>query len=152
MDDNVYTQTMGHIDVVRGLIKVVQQELMERSKRHDMSKLVAPEIEYFEKYTPLLKDSVYGSEEYDRFRAEMKPAMDHHYVENRHHPEHFKSGIEDMNLVDLIEMVCDWKAASMRHNDGDVYRSLDISCKRFGVSESVYKILRNTVDFLEGKK
>jgi len=45
----------------------------------------------------------------------MKPAIEHHYKNNRHHPEHFNNGIDEMNLVDLIELLCDWKAASERN-------------------------------------
>jgi hypothetical protein len=37
----------------------------------------------------------------------MAPALKHHYENNRHHPEHFKNNIDDMNLIDLIEMLCD---------------------------------------------
>ena len=30
----------------------------------------------------------YGSDEYKACLTEMKPALDHHYAANRHHPEH----------------------------------------------------------------
>ena len=50
-----------------------------------------------------------------------------------------------MNLVDLLEMIIDWKAASMRHDDGDVMRSIDINTKRFGMDPQLVKILQNTV-------
>jgi len=44
----------------------------------------------------------------------MKPALEHHYALYRHHPEHFQNGIDDMNLIDLVEMFADWKASSER--------------------------------------
>jgi hypothetical protein len=49
-----------------------------------------------------------------------------------------------MTLVDLIEMLADWKAATERHDDGDLARSLDIQRDRFGLSDQLADILRNT--------
>jgi hypothetical protein len=86
-------------------------ELSKRAVNHDKSKLESPEKEIFEEYTPKLKGTTYGSEEYKEFLKEMKPALDHHYANNRHHPEHFKNGVNDMNLFDLLEMAADWLAA-----------------------------------------
>lgn len=38
----------------------------------------------------------------------------------------------EMNLLDLIEMLADWKAATERHDDGDLRRSIDQNAERFG--------------------
>ena len=78
-----------------------------------------------------------------------KPAIAHHYQHNRHHPEHFAHGVPDMTLLDLLEMLCDWKSASLRHDDGSIYTSLEINQQRFGYSYELAGILRNTVDWLE---
>lgn len=119
-----------------------------RAGEHDMSKLSSPEIEIFVEYTPKLAGSTYGSEEYKRFLTEMKPALDHHYAVNRHHPEHFDNGVNDMNLLDLLEMLCDWKAATMRHNDGDIVKSIEYNKDRFGLSDQLTQILMNSVNLL----
>ena len=37
-----------------------------------------------------------------------------------------------MTLLDMLEMLCDWRAASLRHADGDIYQSLVINRARFG--------------------
>jgi hypothetical protein len=63
---------------------------------------------------------------------------------NRHHPEHFENGIRGMNLIDLIEMFCDWYAATQRHNDGDIIMSIEINQKRFEYSDDIKAILKNT--------
>ncbi len=47
-----------------------------------------------------------------------------------------------MNLVDLIEMFCDWLASTQRHADGDIYKSIEISRERFGLSDDIVQILR----------
>jgi hypothetical protein len=74
----------------------------------------------------------------------MKPALDHHYAQNRHHPEHHASGIAGMTLLDLIEMLCDWKAATERHEDGDMARSIQQNQERFGYSDELRLVLENT--------
>jgi hypothetical protein len=53
-----------------------------------------------------------------------------------------------MNLIDLMEMICDWKAASERHADGHIHRSLKIKPGAVWISEQLAQILENTVEFL----
>lgn len=60
--------------------------------------------------------------------------------------------LRGMNLVDVLEMLCDWKAASIRHNDGDILKSLEIQKTRFGISDELYQILRNTIIDVIDKK
>lgn len=141
--------TMRHIELVRNLINRVIQDLIDRQEKHDQSKLDSPEVELFTKYTPILSGLTYGSEEYKQCLADLKPALDHHYANNRHHPQHFKNGINDMNLIDLIEMFCDWKAASTRHNDGNIRKSIEINSKRDGIDSQLAKIFENTADYLD---
>lgn len=138
--------TKEHISQVQRLMKIVINDLAERAINHDASKLESPELEIFAKYTPRLKTSTYGSEEYKRFLKEMKVALDHHYANNSHHPEHYPNGIRGMDLLDIIEMACDWKAAAMRHDDGDIMKSIKINKKRFNMSDELTEIIKNTVD------
>lgn len=142
-------KTMRHIETVRNYISTVIRELLDRQEGHDQSKLRAPEVDVFEVYTSKLRDCIYGSEEYKKYLEKMKPAIDHHTRTYRHHPEHFVNGMKDMNLIDLIEMICDWKAATLRHNTGDIYESLEINQKRFGYSDDIKLLLKNTVDWIE---
>lgn len=140
--------TFRHIERVRNLLNKCVIELIQRGEQHDQSKLASPEVEYFTEYTPKLATCTYGSDEYKGFLAAIKPALDHHYANNRHHPEHHKRGIEDMNLIDIMEMLCDWKAASERHNNGNIRKSIEINANRFGLSPQLVKILENTADLL----
>lgn len=140
--------TLKHIRTVQAFISEVTNELQKRMIYHDMSKMSDLEKNIFDEFTPKLKDSTYGSDEYKKFLSEMKVALDHHYKENKHHPEHFDKGIRGMNLIDLVEMLCDWYAASLRHDDGDIYKSIEINKNRFGYSDDLAEILKNTADFL----
>lgn len=119
-------------------------ELVERSTCHDRSKTQPPELAIFDKFTPLLRDTTYGSDEYKAHLEAMGEGLKHHYAHNRHHPEHFKNGIDGMTLVDLIEMLADWKAATERHTDGDLYVSLAKNRARFGMSSQLTQLLYNT--------
>lgn len=141
--------TKEHIRRVRFYLVKCINEFSARAYNHDRDKIEDPvEKRLFDEYTPKLRDCTYGSDEYKEFLKGLKEGLDIHYKNNRHHPEHFENGIKDMNLIDLLEMICDWKAASERHADGDVYKSLVINKQRFGYSDELYNILKNTVDFL----
>ena len=141
--------TKEHIRRVRFYLVKCINELSGRSYNHDRDKIEDPvEKRLFDEYTPKLRECTYGSDEYKEFLKGLKEGLDIHYKNNRHHPEHFENGIKNMTLIDLLEMICDWKAASERHADGDVYKSLVINKERFGYSDELYNILKNTVDFL----
>lgn len=139
--------TLRHIVRVTELLTGVAAEVAARGPAHDASKLVDPEKATFDEFTPKLKTSTYGSDEYKGYLAEMRVALDHHYGHNRHHPEHFDDGIDGMTLVDLIEMLADWKAATERHDDGDLARSLEIQRERFGISDQLLRVLENTARY-----
>jgi hypothetical protein len=50
-----------------------------------------------------------------------------------------------MTLLDLIEMVADWRAASERYREGSIADSLTHNKERFGLSDQLASILANTV-------
>jgi hypothetical protein len=137
--------TLAHIADVASNIHQVIGLLHQRSMEHDLSKLADPEKAIFDEYTPKLRESTYGSEEYEQFRREMGAALQHHYAHNSHHPEHYENGVAGMSLLDLIEMLCDWKAATKRHADGNIGKSLTINKQRFGLDDQLASILENTI-------
>lgn len=142
-------ETWKHINRVQELLNTCVIELINRGNEHDQSKLESPEVEIFTQFTARLAGSTYGSDEFNDFKKQMKPALDHHYARNRHHPEHFKKGIDEMNLLDILEMLMDWKASSERHNNGNIRKSIEINGPRFNMSSQLVTILENTVDFLD---
>ena len=137
--------TVDHVLRVQDLLGEVYANLAKRAARHDRSKLLSPEKEIFDVYTPKLKELTYGSDEYRAALAGMKPALDHHYAKNSHHPEHFADGINGMSLLDLIEMLADWKAATERHEDGDLRQSIVLNRDRFSIDSQLLDIIWNTV-------
>jgi hypothetical protein len=141
-------ETISHIIEVRNCLNVIIKGLIKRGEDHDRSKLEQPELDFFVKFTSRLKAMTYGSDEYKQCLSELKPALDHHYSLNRHHPE-FHESISNMNLIDIIEMFCDWKAATKRHADGDMSKSIAINKDRFCMSDQLTSIFNNTVELFE---
>jgi hypothetical protein len=143
-------ETKTHILRVNEHMSQVIGSLHKRALAHDRSKLFDPELSVFAEFTPKLGSTKYGSDEYKQFLKDMKPALDHHYANNTHHPEHFPNGVRGMSLLDLIEMICDWKASTERTMGGDLNKSLAFNKDRFGISDDLYEILQNTVRELYG--
>lgn len=139
-------ETNKHIKLVRSYLLLASKILNARGRKHDLSKLEDYEQNIFVEYTPKLKNCTYGSDEYKKYLSEMKPALDHHYANNHHHPEYFERGIRDMNLFDIIEMFFDWMAATKRHSDGDINRSIKINKDRFGYDNTLADIFTNTAE------
>lgn len=136
--------TLKHQARVKELCQKFTDELMKRANVHDQSKLEQPEKELFDTHTQCLKGLTYGSDEYKKSIESLKPALDHHYSVNRHHPEFHVDGIDGMNLIDVVELLSDWKAATERHENGDLNKSFEINQKRYGISDQLLMILKNT--------
>lgn len=60
-------------------------------------------------------------------------------------PEKSAYGIAGMSLLDLLEMLCDWKAAGERYKDGNITQSLAHNRARFDLSDQLFAMLENTV-------
>jgi len=144
-------KTMRHIETVRNCLNEVIRELLHRAEQHDQSKLQSPEREMFDKWTEKLRGVTYGSSEYKSFISQMRgEALKHHYEHNRHHLEHFNLGILEMNLIDVIEMFIDWYAAGKRHDDGDIYKSININFEsKLNSSQTLKSIFMNTADWIK---
>ncbi len=57
-------KTLRHIETVRNFLGAAIKALLQRSERHDQSKLQPPEVDTFEIYTAKLRGITYGSDEY----------------------------------------------------------------------------------------
>lgn len=139
--------TLLHSLRVGALMVDMLGEGMRRAVEHDLSKTEPPEVELFDKMTPRLASLVYGTPAYAASLAELGPALDHHYGHNPHHPEHHARGVNGMTLVDLMEMIADWKASTERMGGtGDLRKSVRINMERFGITDQLAEILLNTAE------
>ena len=138
---------LSHKEQVARLLAEVSGALCMRAAQHDDSKFSDEEAAAYAEALTRLNAAPYGSPEYILACERIRPAIEHHYRVNRHHPEHFPNGVSDMNLVDLVEMTCDWIAAAKR-SGGDVVEALQVNRKRFGLSDQLYRIILQTVLYL----
>lgn len=141
---------LEHAQEVAKRIVLMAGELAVRAVNHDRSKFSPEEYSSFVDQTIKLKDIAYGTDEYRQELEKIRPAIDHHYAHNRHHPQHFPDGIQGMNLVDIVEMFCDWHASVLRQKDGNIRKSINLNQKRFGLSDELTQIFFNTLEVLEG--
>jgi len=141
---NVQQDTENHINLVARYLSHFAWLLDERGDKHDSSKFESPEKEMYEVWRPKLDGLDIKSDEYKAALVEMGSALKHHYAANRHHPEHFENGIRGMNLVDLVEMICDWLAAA---NRAGKQIDLEWASSRFGIEKDspLYCIIANTI-------
>ena len=151
MDTNTDSlpDTLAHIRRVNQLLIECCEMLQRRAVVHDASKLVEPEKSGFDRLKALsLSGMAYGSEEYRACLRSEKPAIQHHYAHNSHHPEFYgELGVNGFDLLDLVEMLMDWKAATERMKDGgDIRASLKLNTERFKLEPQVVAILANTIE------
>lgn len=144
-----YDDTMAHIERVQQLlVEGPIYDLRNRAQAHDASKLTEPEKPIFDEFSPRLRELEYDSPEYREALTAMGPALEHHYTANDHHPEHHGVtgfGIYQMSLLQLMEMLADWKAAGERHeHGGDLARSIEVNAKRFGYDGRMCALLMRT--------
>lgn len=138
--------TRGHVNRVAFLCGVFCRELCKRAEVHDTSKFSIDEAPAFKAHTHKLKGQTYLSGEYKKsIKDDLGKALKHHYSHNRHHPEFWKVGMSGMSLIDLVEMMLDWIAASERHADGDPFASVIKNTGRFSIPPMLSSILSNTV-------
>ena len=147
--DECRVETQKHIEKVRKYIRFFTDRLTTRGESHDASKLASPEVELFAEHTERLNEIEYGSDEYKNELEALKPALEHHYAVNSHHPEHWPNGVNDMSLWDICEMFCDWKASSERVRAGNILKSIEVNAERFHIDNQLKQILINTARLME---
>lgn len=129
--------------------------LDERIEVHDNSKLEDPELACYNKWIPELAKVTVDDPKYAEIKDHMrKDGLNHHFMVNRHHPEHFEHGIADMNLVDFVEHVIDCYAAS-KASDTPFEVAMPTIMERNGYPEEVRSIIMNTAKLfreIEAKK
>lgn len=139
-----YEKSMLHIAMVRNYLMQSVQNLQQRLLHHDDSKLVEPERSAYEGLDEAIEGIPFGSDEYRRtIKAHLGSALKHHYEHNSHHPEHYPNGIAGMTLFDLIEMLCDLRAAC--DEKGKPVIDLEVNKRIHNIGDDVYRILTNTI-------
>ena len=134
-------------------------QIGERYMSHDSSKYESPEFHpYVWRYwrTKWAKEGkvdtrfteAFASLDVDRY---ITKAVWHHVQHNRHHPEYHLDH-DDMTLVDLIEMVCDWYAMSEEFGTNiDDWVAYAVP-RRYHFSPDKVSTIHQLIDVLRQKK
>lgn len=141
-------ETLRHKVRVAELLGQFMRHLLSRAEDHDNSKVGPAELTGFGEATARLKSLTYGSPEYKASADELKVLIKCHYAQNGHHCEHHENGINDMDLFDIVEMLADWKAATERHDDGDLDKSITHNAETKKITPQLAGIMRSTADFM----
>jgi hypothetical protein len=144
-----YRDYIEHIQWLMEGMGFVINALILRMLTHDRTKIQPPELEVYAAVVPAFKELTFGTPEHEANGKRLGPAWQHHTQHNRHHPQHFEGGIDDMTLIDLIEMVCDWRAAALRQGKFDVNQSLDVLRDEHRIGNQLAHILENTGKMLD---
>lgn len=140
-------RTLEHCQMVHDTLGAVANILRVRGRNHDRSKFSSYELPYFAAADDL-KKVPYGSKHYKSqidVGSMLRPAIEHHWRHNRHHPEYFENGMQGMNIVDVVEMLCDWLAACERHGDDhNIFHSINVNRMRFKIPIFMASIMWNT--------
>lgn len=143
-------KTLGHINHTKKYISTIIKELESRAKSHDNSALYSPEIDVFAEYTEgSSQDFIYGN--CREYSDETTQVLKQHYEKNPHHIESYENGIQDMTLIDLMIMLCDWTAlfSKSKKRDKEIIEFIKQNKDKYGFSDEVMQILINTyVDLL----
>jgi hypothetical protein len=136
--------TLEHISHVRTYLFRILSLIQLRAADHDQSMLQPTEKEQLDEIVPLLAETEAGSQENKDLLDRLRPALDSHHKANSHHIEHY-GNLNGMDLVDLIEWLCDQKAASHKDKNPDVYKRLLYYYQKYDFPPQLMDMINNTV-------
>jgi hypothetical protein len=136
-----------HIASVQLRIEKLSLELEKRIMLHDSSKLEEPEHSMWLEMDKEKDKPAYGTSEYFERKERFAKVFEQHYnnEKNTHHPEHFLNGVDDMNIIDVVEMLCDWVSYKKVISYTEASKIIDENSERFGISDQLASILKNTL-------
>ena len=145
-----------HIAHVQDCFRSIINHLSIRAHFHDMSKLMDDEFNGFIHFERLDPNLEYGSpaykEAFKEIEHHVQEAIKLHHSRNDHHPE-YHDNVQSMNFLQILEMVCDWKAACQSYSDsGSFRRSVEIGKQKYDFSKEQLWLIDQVADLLEGSE
>ena len=144
----------NHIFYVQNAIKQFTNELDRRALLHDESKFREDELKGYLRFEDMPEGLEYGSTKYKAAMSkimENNDCFDLHSKRNSHHPE-FHNKPADMTLLDIIEMVCDWRGAHIAYgNKGDWMSSTKHNISRYEFTDAQKWAINQVAKLLDKK-
>ena len=135
-----------HQALVSARLRELARHLEKRADLHDLSKYRFDEFEGFVQINQVARKYPYGSKEYMESIKDNN-VVDLHFGRNRHHPEYHANEVNDMTLIDIIEMVCDWSGAAETYGTNTFRDSLGKQIKRFDLTSEQLYLIELIADF-----
>lgn len=142
---------LRHQAVVAAYMRRVAHALLEAADIHDLSKFAPDEFPGFVYFSSIARMHAFGSPAYNKAMSDNNGVIELHYSRNSHHPEHHERGVKDMGLVDLVEMVADWQAASDVYGKTPFEDGLEILRERFELDPRHLYLIRLIRDAISAK-
>lgn len=141
-----------HQQMVAEKMIFAAKRILDLAIKHDTSKLGDLEEPYYidPVYTLNTESIEYGSDRYKEVTAQMGKGWEHHKIYNNHHPEFYeyfekeRDLFSKMNLFSLLEMLCDWIAASRRGDNNP----MEPMKSKYNLTPQLESILENTLSLL----
>lgn len=133
-----------HKTTVVQYLLYITEDLRHRAVVHDDSKLDQFEKDMYDALSKEYKHHKSKSNISEKSKMIIKRGLEHHYCLNNHHPEHFKNGINDMTLIDIIEMLCDWMTYADRCHK-DINEIIDYYQHKYNFSNEFKTLINNTI-------
>lgn len=157
----VIATMLRHIGFVQSALLRVRQELERRGQDHDRSKWSPEEFPGFARINATARQYPYGSEGYKASIRAERPTVEHHQKANSHHPEYHQAkmpqlsevdGLSEMGWLDVVEMVCDWWAASQTYGNTPWDEVLSKQRERWQWSPEQWWLIEQVAEFLVGSE
>lgn len=142
--DNYLRDTDEHIAKVQKHMGKAIAKLQAQATVHDLTKYSEDERDIYAVVVPEFSKYEYGTPEHDAVGDKLGPAWEHHKSKNPHHPGYHENGVDGMDLLYFVEMLCDWKAASERDPDQVFAESLEMNLEKYGITGTAANLMRNT--------
>ncbi len=146
--ERLYKETFVHKGFVEAVCRDMSQwlrehgmnkeaeQLLVRARVHDNSKLCDKKER--EALVHMANNKASLRDAKTQLTESQEDALEYHWKNNRHHPEHFEN-YDDMSTVDRLEMACDWMARSIQYNS-DLLEFIETrQQERFHFSEQMYE-------------
>jgi len=137
--------TIVHVSEVAENLEICASNLRQRGHAHDRTKFQPMEFDAFVSTREKLKRAKFGAPEQQECVDTIRQAVDHHHANNQHHVQYYSDGIKDMSLLDILEMICDWRAATRRNSESRFKGFLEVAIKKYNISPELEKIIQTTL-------
>ena len=156
MTDQAQMQTLltitEHREEVADALYALADAISRRARIHDRDKLKGKNFRDYVEVSKIGRTHPFGSEAY---AEAMKPhkaeggVVDRHFKANPHHPEFYDIPKVQMNFLDIIEMVCDWRAAARTYGTGRLSESVAYQKQNMDLDACQWWLVDEVIHWIE---